>query len=503
MKNEVSYSFHLSTSEHSITNKNILIRASKHNNRLFENKKGYDPKENVRLIGSDNIFNDMKQVYDDTFGESVIRHDLKIRGKRDKIRDYFEKISSSTKSNLGEEIIIMIGDKEFYENRSFKEHKEEYNELFKEQIERLQELVPDFKIANATIHYDEASPHVHIVGVPTKRTPDKNLEIRVSKENCFTRESLTMIQEEMRKGVAERVQQIYQEEQITEQAKQEGRNINFTPAEYKYIKMNEKMLKNKYSEHFKEVENKLKEKNLKIDLVDDVYTIQEQKETENRKLIAIRKALKEEEEKLEEAQRKTEQENQKIGQQLDAKIQEQNLNLKYIKLLVSREEKKLEETKNENENLTNTNTNLVSKNNEIQNKITEREMRYKELYDPKMEIEIRKKTEEKVMNEVVNKQENIIKKHINDVYDKTNDMLKYDEYDEEIDYLNQAVYNGDTNYINQTKVFPKFYERIDLMTKFRLLCSVFDMLLEKIRNKNQTKNNTNSNSNSNNFGRYY
>lgn len=41
-------------------------------------------------------------------------------------------------------------------------------EVFKEQILDLEEVVPNFKIANATIHFDESSPHLHIVGVPFK-----------------------------------------------------------------------------------------------------------------------------------------------------------------------------------------------------------------------------------------------------------------------------------------------------------------------------------------------
>ena len=41
-------------------------------------------------------------------------------------------------------------------------------EAFKEQILDLEEVVPNFKIANATIHFDESSPHLHIVGVPFK-----------------------------------------------------------------------------------------------------------------------------------------------------------------------------------------------------------------------------------------------------------------------------------------------------------------------------------------------
>ena len=41
-------------------------------------------------------------------------------------------------------------------------------QVYQEQIQDLVVIVPEFKIANATIHFDETSPHLHIVGVPVK-----------------------------------------------------------------------------------------------------------------------------------------------------------------------------------------------------------------------------------------------------------------------------------------------------------------------------------------------
>ena len=39
-------------------------------------------------------------------------------------------------------------------------------DVYNEQIKDLTKILPTFKIANATIHFDETSPHLHIVGVP-------------------------------------------------------------------------------------------------------------------------------------------------------------------------------------------------------------------------------------------------------------------------------------------------------------------------------------------------
>ena len=60
--------------------------------------------------------------------------------------------------------------------------------LTKKQVEDLENILPNFKVASAIIHYDETSPHLHIVGVPIKNKsknallklhPDKDGYLRV------------------------------------------------------------------------------------------------------------------------------------------------------------------------------------------------------------------------------------------------------------------------------------------------------------------------------------
>ena len=41
-------------------------------------------------------------------------------------------------------------------------------EVYTEQVKDLERLVPRFKVANATIHFDESSPHMHVVGIAIK-----------------------------------------------------------------------------------------------------------------------------------------------------------------------------------------------------------------------------------------------------------------------------------------------------------------------------------------------
>ncbi len=70
-------------------------------------------------------------------------------------------------------------------------------DVFKEQITDLEKVVPNFKVAKATIHFDESSPHLHIIGVPYKDNCKTGLSRQVGKSDVFTKESLTIIQDQM------------------------------------------------------------------------------------------------------------------------------------------------------------------------------------------------------------------------------------------------------------------------------------------------------------------
>ena len=46
-------------------------------------------------------------------------------------------------------------------------------QVYKEQLQDFITIVPEFKIANAVIHFDESSPHLHIIGIPIKERIQK------------------------------------------------------------------------------------------------------------------------------------------------------------------------------------------------------------------------------------------------------------------------------------------------------------------------------------------
>ena len=65
--------------------------------------------------------------------------------------------------------------------------------VYTKQVEDLELLVPNFKVASAIIHYDETSPHMHVVGGPIKYKNKYGLSKQVGKSDVFTKSSLTKL----------------------------------------------------------------------------------------------------------------------------------------------------------------------------------------------------------------------------------------------------------------------------------------------------------------------
>ena len=61
------------------------------------------------------------------------------------------------------------------------EYKFKMVDVYREQIEDLVKIVPTFKVANATIHFDETSPYMHVVGVPVIENCKRGLKKQILK----------------------------------------------------------------------------------------------------------------------------------------------------------------------------------------------------------------------------------------------------------------------------------------------------------------------------------
>ena len=240
MNEGLSYSFHLgsdknkkanvrnkakenasgttSLSNNAIQNIKQLGKVNHHNLRKYDNQL-----ELINTIkGTNDIINDVKDLYLELFEEAKLEYNNKQKRDDRKIENYFDKISNDTKHDLACEIIIELGDMKYWENKSQKD-KLKMVDVFKEQIIDLEKVVPNFKVANATIHFDESSPHLHIIGVPYKDNCKTGLSRQVGKSDVFTKESLTIIQDKMRIYCINSFNKVYSlKEELKE--KQQGRN---------------------------------------------------------------------------------------------------------------------------------------------------------------------------------------------------------------------------------------------------------------------------------------
>ena len=146
--------------------------------------------------------------------------------------------------------------------------KHKMTEVFKEQILDLEEVVPNFKIANATIHFDESSPHLHIVGVPFKDGMKNGMEKQVGKSDVFTKVSLKNIQDKMREYCINSFNRIYHLN-YTLKVKEEGRNVDINVAnmnEYKKFKREQE----KYKKQLKELNSKTDDLQNKSSEINDI-----------------------------------------------------------------------------------------------------------------------------------------------------------------------------------------------------------------------------------------
>ncbi len=305
---ELSYSFHLSN------DKNKTIKAkqealnspsgttSKNNNAIqnikhlgkvnHHNLRQYDNKTELitTIKGSNDIIKDVKDLYLDLFDEARINYNNKqIRDDR-KIDDYFYKISNDDKHDLACEIIIEIGNMAYWEDKSLEE-KYKMTEVFENQLKDLKEIVPDFYIANATIHFDENSPHMHIIGVPVKENCKTGMERQVGKTTIFTKESLVVIQDKMRSKCIEEFNLAYSKDNKLKK-KEKGKNRDYSA--YERLKFNEKAEKLKQElNELREDVSELKDNKQKIneeinDLNNDKEDIKkeiDQKKKVNKKII--------------------------------------------------------------------------------------------------------------------------------------------------------------------------------------------------------------------------
>lgn len=260
MEQELAYSFHLgsdknksklakkvskgnvsgttSFSNNAIQNAKDLSKANKHNLRDYDNKRELI----TTIYGTNDIVEDVKQVYLDEFEQSRIEYNSKTRADR-QVKDYFQKMCDS-QNDIACEIIIELGDMDFWRDKD-DEYRYKMTDVYNEQIQDLSKILPTFKIANATIHYDETSPHMHVIGVPVIDNCKRGMKKQVGKSQLFTKTLLSEIQDKMRNACIKSYNKFYDVDSRLK-TKQKGRNQNINVKEMdNYREMKKKLEKQK------------------------------------------------------------------------------------------------------------------------------------------------------------------------------------------------------------------------------------------------------------------
>lgn len=242
---QISYTFHISSKQNAITTTKQLSTVSKHNLRKYSspgNQTGhYDSDKIVQLVGTDNLFHDVERVFHDQFDQALREYNRKQKRADRHINNYMRYVSENAKSDLAVEAIIQLGDLEFWKDIP-EYRKRQMTYIFQDQLNALQQYIPGFVIANAVIHFDEASPHMHVIGVPVASGYQRGMSKQCAKTKVFTKDSLEKLQDVLRRRALDgmkRNPEIFSGDTL--KPKEDGRNVDYSK-EY-FIHSKEEKLK--------------------------------------------------------------------------------------------------------------------------------------------------------------------------------------------------------------------------------------------------------------------
>ena len=134
------------------------------------------------LVGNIDILKSVQTAYRRLFKKSIDKYNK--NNPKKEIKSYYCKINESQRQALATEILIKINEKN-YKNLD----EEKIIELFLNQVKVIKKLLKNFYIVSAILYF-EKSLTLRIIGVPYIKDKSNELEVRVSKSNCFTRKKV-------------------------------------------------------------------------------------------------------------------------------------------------------------------------------------------------------------------------------------------------------------------------------------------------------------------------
>lgn len=166
-----------------------------HNNRDLD----YEQKQNQwhKHIDHDRshlnktlVKKDIKEMYEEIFGEAVAEYNDKQKRNDRKIKNYYSKILKDKKLEPQREFILQLGDKNDFENGTIKNLSDVSNVVLEKYVENFEERNPNLKIYNAVIHNDEASPHLHLNVIPVASGYKRGVQLQPSFDKALKQQNI-------------------------------------------------------------------------------------------------------------------------------------------------------------------------------------------------------------------------------------------------------------------------------------------------------------------------
>ena len=164
----MKYSLYIGTNKYALSTEDDIIKLSPVN---FEC-------QHKILVGNKDILRCTQIAYKKIFDK------YNKNNPKKEIKSYYCKINESKKQGLATAILIKINEKN-YKNLS----EEKIIELFLNQVKVIKKLLKNFYIVSAILYFEKALT-LRIVGIPYLKDKKNELEVRVSKSSCFTREKI-------------------------------------------------------------------------------------------------------------------------------------------------------------------------------------------------------------------------------------------------------------------------------------------------------------------------
>ena len=168
----MKFSLYIGTNKYSLSTEDDILKLSPDN---------FECQYKI-LIGNIDILKSIQVAYRKLFKKSIDKFNK--NNPKKEIKSYYCKINESLKQSLAVGILIKINEKN-YKNLD----EEKIIELFLNQVKVIKKLLKNFYIVSAVLYF-EKSLTLRIIGVPYVKDKTNELEVRVSKSSCFTREKV-------------------------------------------------------------------------------------------------------------------------------------------------------------------------------------------------------------------------------------------------------------------------------------------------------------------------